>query len=72
MDDLAILLQGWHHYGNTFAYASLDNYGFTHLVEYEGFIYKIEISDNMGLESMDKIGKVEWILVENNGLSFVM
>ena len=59
MDDLSILLQGWHHYGNTFAYASLDNYGFTHLVEYEGFIYKIEISDNMGLESMDKIGKVE-------------
>jgi len=59
MDDLSILLQGWHQYGETFAYTSLDNWGFTHLVMYEGFVYKIEISDNMGLESMDKIGKVE-------------
>lgn len=59
MDDLAILLQGWHQHGETFAYVPLDNWGFTHLVEYKGFIYKIEISDNMGLESMDKIGKVE-------------
>ena len=60
MDDLSILLQGWHQYGKTFAYASLDKYGYTHLVEYEGFIYKIEISHNMGLESMDKIGCLDY------------
>ena len=57
--DISILLCAWHDEGETFSYVPLDNWGFTHLIVYEGFIYKIEISDNMGLESMDKIGKVE-------------
>ena len=56
--DISILLCAWHDEGETFSYVPLDNWGFTHLIVYEGFIYKIEISDNMGLESIDKIGKV--------------
>ena len=51
-----ILVRAWHHIGKVW---SFENRGFSYIVEYKKVIYRIEITENMGLWSIEEIVNLE-------------
>lgn len=50
-----VLVRAWHHIGKVW---SFENNGFTYIVEYQKVIYRIEITENMGFWSIEKIAEL--------------
>ena len=58
-----VLVRAWHHIGKVWSFGCSHNEcvkcGYTYIVEYQKVIYRIEITENMGLWSIEQIANLE-------------
>ena len=57
-----VLIRAWHHIGKVWSFGcnhfECVKCGYTYIVEYQLSIYQIEITENMGFWSIEKIGEI--------------